>query len=145
MVETALVMSVFTLMLFGVFDYGRALYSYHMVDNAARIGSRFAIVHGSACVHTASPDTWPCDADATEIQNYVRSQSVELGPADQVTVTTAWGQNGGANPGCEGGSPYNAPGCLVTVSVSYPFNFALPFISTLTLTMTSSSAMIISQ
>ena len=49
-VETAIVLNLFLVLLLGIMDFGRALYTYHLVDNAARIGARFAIVHGSDCV-----------------------------------------------------------------------------------------------
>ena len=134
MVETALVLSVFMLMLFGIIEFGRAVYTFHLVDNAARIGSRFAIVHGSTCVHTGSVDTWPCNADQPEIQNYVRSQSVDL-DGGAVTITTTWPSAGNCN----------TTGCLVNVKAVYPFQFWIPFVSTQTLNMSSTSQMVISQ
>lgn len=134
MVETAIVMSLFMLMMFGIIEFGRAIYTYHMVDNAARIGSRFAIVHGSTCVHTATPDTWPCGADRTEIQNYVRSQSVDL-DSQQLTITPTWPSTGNCK----------TTGCLVDVNATYQFQFLIPFVSTQALTMTSTSEMVISQ
>ena len=133
MVETAIVMTVFMLMMFGIIEFGRAIYTYHMVDNAARIGSRFAIVHGSTCAHTGATDTWPCNADTTEVQNYVLSQSVDL-DGQRLTIAPTWPSNG-----CK------ATGCLVKVTAIYPFQFLIPFISTQSLTMTSTSEMVISQ
>jgi Flp pilus assembly protein TadG len=134
MVETAIVVSLFMFMLFGMIEFGRAVYTYHMVDNAARVGSRFAIVHGSSCVHTGTPDTWPCDADQTEIQNYVQQQSVDLG-GGPLTVTVNWPSTGNCN----------ATGCLVQVTATYPFAFLIPLVSTQTLNMSSTSEMVISQ
>jgi hypothetical protein len=103
------------------------------------LGTRFAIVRGSACVHTALPDPWPCPASAIEIQNYVRQQSILLG-LGSVGVSTAWT----AKAGCTA-SPFNGPGCLVTVTVTYPFQFLIPFVSSNPISMVSASQMAISQ
>lgn len=149
LVESAIVVSVFFLIIFGIVDFGRAIYTYHMVDNAARLGARFAMVRGSTCSHTASPDPWPCPTptDGSAVRSYVRQQSLLLG-SGSVTVTTAWGDpsTGGANAGCTStASPYNGPGCLVSVTVSYPFRFLLPLVPHATLSMSSTSRMVISQ
>jgi Flp pilus assembly protein TadG len=44
-VETALVLSVFCLMLFGIFEYCRYLFVLHLVENSAREGARYASVN----------------------------------------------------------------------------------------------------
>ena len=44
-VETALVLSVFCMLLFGVFEYSRFLYMLHVANNAARDGARYAVVN----------------------------------------------------------------------------------------------------
>lgn len=44
MVEFALLLPIFILVLVGIFDAGRAVYAYHTVNNAAREGGRQAIV-----------------------------------------------------------------------------------------------------
>lgn len=47
MVETAIVASVFLLLIFGTLDLGIATYRYNTLSQAARQGTRQAIVHGS--------------------------------------------------------------------------------------------------
>jgi len=44
MVEFALILPVFVLMLVGLFDVGRAVYAYNTINNAAREAGRLAIV-----------------------------------------------------------------------------------------------------
>ncbi len=44
LVETALVLPVLLIILMGVFDFGRAIYAYNAVSNAAREAARVAIV-----------------------------------------------------------------------------------------------------
>lgn len=45
MVEFALILPVFLLVLVGIFDFGRAIYAYNNVANAAREGARTAIIN----------------------------------------------------------------------------------------------------
>jgi Flp pilus assembly protein TadG len=44
-VESALVLSVFCLLLFGAFEYCRFLYVLHITNNSARDGARYAVVN----------------------------------------------------------------------------------------------------
>jgi Flp pilus assembly protein TadG len=45
LVEFALVLPVFLLILFTIFDFGRAIYAYNAISNAAREGGRTAIIN----------------------------------------------------------------------------------------------------
>lgn len=45
-VETGLVLMVFLTLVLGMFDMGLAVFRYHVVAQAARVGARQAIVHG---------------------------------------------------------------------------------------------------
>jgi Flp pilus assembly protein TadG len=47
LVEIALVLPVFLLIVLGTIDFGRAIYIYSVMSNGAREGARYAIVHGS--------------------------------------------------------------------------------------------------
>jgi len=55
MVETAAVLVIFLMLLFGVFEYCRFLFIKQLVDNAAREGARFAVV--STAISSIVPDT----------------------------------------------------------------------------------------
>jgi len=131
MVELALVASAFFLLIFGIMDFGRALFTYHAVANAAREGSRWAIVRGSTCTVAG------CPASASDVQDYVRSRNGTLMTATDISVNTTFG----GNTGCPAGN--KGRGCLVTVEVDYPLHFAaLPFAD---ITMSSTSKMYITQ
>ena len=133
-VEFAIV-SVLTLMLmFAIVDFGRALYTYHLVSNAAREATRYAIVRGSTC-------GTGCTASATDIQTYVRGISPAV-DTTQLNVTTTWSANSGT--GCTQ-SPYQTPGCIVTVQVAYTYNFISTLVPSVALPMVSTSQMFISQ
>ena len=137
--ETALVLAACLAMLFGIVDFGRALYTYSFVGQVARQGARWAIVRGSQCSVLDH-----CNATKDDIQTYVRSLSEGATLPASIQVTNAtW-------TACPPGSSGNAPGCTITVTVKYPFNFILPFMPTsggtlLTMNMTSSAQMVVSQ
>ena len=131
--EFAVVLTTFMLLIFGIIDFGRAMYVYHLVGNAARAGARYAIVRGSAC---GAAD---CPATTATIQTYVRGLMPEVNAAD-VAVTTNWANSSGCTTG------NNAPGCLVSVNVVYDLHlFAVPLLPNITIHENSTSQMVISQ
>jgi hypothetical protein len=54
-VETALVLGVFLLLLFGLFEYCRFLFVLHLTNNAARDGARYAAVRVSCPADQVAP------------------------------------------------------------------------------------------
>lgn len=131
MVEFALAATALIFFVFGILEFGRALFTYHTVSNAARQGARWAMVRGANC--SVLPD---CDA-STNIQTFVQSQIVAVMNASSVTASVSWP----GNSTCPAGS--NARGCPVSVTVTYPFSFSLPFISSQVLNISSTSQMTI--
>ena len=133
LVEFALCSSVLFMTLFGVFAVCGALYSYIFVSEAARDASRYALVRGSAC--TGFSD---CDISSAQINTYVKNLGYPGINSSNVTASAAWS---GSN------SPSNAPGNVVTVTVTYNFPLTIPFWpkSGSILHMSSSSRMTISQ
>ncbi len=131
MVEFAVAASFFFVMLIGIIDFGRALFTYDLVANAARVGTRWAMVRGSACAVSG------CPATAASVQTYVRSVSFAGADSTQLTVTTTWSKGLGCYD-----TTFHGPGCIVTVAVQYPFTFVLNFAP---IQMTGSSQMVISQ
>jgi Flp pilus assembly protein TadG len=109
--------------LFGIVDFGRALYAYDAIADAARIGTRFAIVRGSS---SGSP------ASAATISSFVEDNCCAGLTGSAVSVTTTW-------------NPNNNPGSTVTVQVSYTLKFMLPYLPTSSVPMSASSQMVISQ
>ena len=61
LVESALVLSIFLMLLFGIFEYCRYLMVLHVTNNAARDGARYAAVN---------VNTTDVDATKTAIQQY---------------------------------------------------------------------------
>jgi Flp pilus assembly protein TadG len=153
--ETVIVIAVALALLFGIIDFGRAIYTYGFVANLARQGARWAIVRGSNCTVLSGG----CPATASDIQTYVRTLSEGATDSTKITVnttaTSVWpGQDGtGSNSGnCI--QTKATPGCLVVVTVTYPFSFILPYmpkgttgcgLATASICMSSTSKMVISQ
>jgi Flp pilus assembly protein TadG len=144
LIEYALVFMFFMSMVLGIVDFSRALYTYHFLSNVAREATRYASVRGSTCnddssCSAATPDTGPAAPGNTVIQDYVKTiapPGVNRNPPD-LTTTPSWPGTGTA---C---AVRNSPGCPVEVTVSYQFNFVVPFIRSTPLTLSSSSEMII--
>lgn len=141
-VEMAVSSVLFLAVLFGVFQVSLAAYTYHLVSNIAREGSRWAIVRGSDC-HQNTPGLDHCGADQAAISDYVKSLSFPgIDAANQMTATAAW-YNPGATTPCP--SACNRPGNTVQVTVNYTFPFAVPFVPASAISIGSSSRMVISQ
>jgi Flp pilus assembly protein TadG len=135
-VETAIAMSLALLVVLGIMESGRMLYTYHAVANAARLGSRYAMVRGSDCTVTG------CPATASGVQTYVRSATPFTDPT-AMTVTTTW--SGTAYNGSACNASTHHAGCTVTVQVAYVYGFMENLIPRVTLTLRSTSKMVLTQ
>jgi Flp pilus assembly protein TadG len=124
MVEFALVAGVFFMLMFGVMEMSSAVYSYHMVCTAAREGVRYAIVHSPT---SANPAT------TTQIQDYAKTYATGL-DASQLSVTATFP----ADPRL-----VTKKDAQVVVTYNYPLN--IPFITPVTLSLSSTSKMLVSQ
>ena len=129
MVEFAVCAVVLLMLLFGIMDFGRMLYAYDFVDNAAREATRYAIVHGNSSLKPAS---------ASDIQAFVSSMALGLNAKacssapTALCATTTW-------------TPDNKPGSSVQVVVKYNFKPLVPFLPSAMMSLSSTSQMIISQ
>jgi Flp pilus assembly protein TadG len=113
LVEFALILPVLLLILMGVIDFGRAIYAYNAVSNAAREGARTAIVDQSV-----SGGTYVAAQAAAE-----QATALGLNPADTDEIEVTFPDPGGigtcATPGV---------GCTVRVEVHYAFEPLTPII-----------------
>lgn len=139
--EFALILPFLLAGIFGVIEFGRALYTYHFVSDAAREASRWASVRGKSCTAYGSA----CPAKSADVENYVVSiapPGIDTRPV-KLLVNTAWVAPPGNGNSCA--KFPNNPGCSVQVMVTYNFNFLLPFLPSSTYSMKSTSEMVISQ
>jgi Flp pilus assembly protein TadG len=122
MVEGALVMTTFVVLLIGAMDFGRLGFAYSSVTYAAHQAARFASTNGSASGHAAS---------AATIQSNADSNLVGLNAAG-LTVSVTW-------------NPNNNPGSQVQVVVSYSFRPLVVPISSGSITLKSTAVDYITQ
>ncbi|MGH2455261.1 MAG: TadE/TadG family type IV pilus assembly protein [Candidatus Limnocylindria bacterium] len=119
MVETALILPIFILVLVGIFDTGRLVFAYHTVNNAAREGGRQATV----------------DQTATHIQERAAQHAVALGvdPADVVVdyrdpATPESANSCLTEDGLSALGTDEIYGCLAVVRVPYAYTAATPVV-----------------
>ena len=135
-VEFAMSTLILLTIVIGVMEASLAFYTYHFVSEAARDGTRYAIVRGSGCAVTG------CPATSASIQQYVYDLNFPGINPSHMTVSTTWPTTGSTcTPSA---SPCNNPGNLVKVTVTYNFPLSIPF-RVSTITMSSTSEMVISQ
>ena len=123
MAEFALVLTPCLALFFGIINFALALYCYNFVSYSAQQGVRYATVHGS---------TAPTVATAGDIQTYVKGLVAGVLNANSITVSTTW-------------SPNNSPGAVVTVTVSYSFPPLTNIVSSVTIPLSRTAAMVITQ
>jgi Flp pilus assembly protein TadG len=127
-------------MLIGLMKVCLAIYTYHYVAEAAREGSRYAMVRGSSCSGFSSA----CPATSDNVQTYVRGLGYPGITSSLMTVTTTWATYPAGKP-CTPSATCNNPSDVVMVQTSYAFPLNIPGVGSNTYTMTSTSVMIISQ
>lgn len=101
-VEFALIAVPFFLLVFGIIEGGRLVFTYHEIQNAAREGTRYMVAHGAFADDPLAP------GDAGEVQDYVLDKTAGLDPAS-LEISAAW---------LDGS---NEPGKRVEVEVQYEF------------------------
>ena len=135
--EFALVGPIFILLLLATIEFGRAVYYLQVLDNAAREGARYAIVHGALasdnCPSGPMPNGVPntCDPTGTRVEAAVKEFAIGIldsGPTD-FTVTRKWCRFDTTAVACAAapglGDGTNDRGNLVLVEVEYDFETIL--------------------
>lgn len=148
-VEMSIGISLFLMVLVGIIEVGLAMYTYNYVSDAAREGSRWAIVRGAAC-SANTPGLDHCNASQTDIQTYLQSLPYPGINSSNLTVTASWltaTKPPTSWSTCTASSTVtcNLPGNEVQVTVSYPFSLNVPFWRNASVTVASTSSMVISQ
>ena len=133
LVEFSLVFPVLVLLLFGIIDFGRAIYTYSTVGNAARDGVRVAIVNQNPAGTGCAPGIAATGVNTTAIAPHDCAVKGAINVAD-VTATVAY-RNLDDTAAC--GAPQ--VGCIAVVTVSAPFRPLTPVISSIVGTITLSS------
>lgn len=114
LVEFALVLPVLLLIFMGILDFGRAIFAYNSLANAAREGARVAIVDQSV--------VGGVPIGATEAANQATGLGLDASDVNDVNVSYLL-------PDLSGACPARALGCVAEVTVSYQYTAITPIIS----------------
>lgn len=144
----------FTL-IFGCVAVAMAFYTYEVINEYARDASRYAMVHGNGCNSPINGNcsiattcvgggtSYTCSSANTALKTYLNNQIFPGINGPNLLVSTTYSHAPGATtcfgPNC------NGAGDQVTVTISYPYLYAVPFVPQRSFTMNASSTMIISQ
>lgn len=141
LVEFALVFPIMMLLIAGFFEIGRAVFAFNTIANAARQGARVAAVNQLADV-TECNELWPID-DPYEPHWSFRGCAILAAKTLGITTTNV-------------GISYSTPpsttltcnptlhvGCIASVTVTYSYSIATPFVNKLIgpITMSQTSQM----
>ena len=121
-VESALCLLAFLMVVFAIMDFSRAVSAYNILSGAAREGTRYAVVHGKYSGAVAS---------SSDVSNSVKKWALGLNP-QSLTTTTTW-------------TPDNKPGSTVKVQVVYSFSPLTPAMPKKAFTLKATSQMVILQ
>ena len=106
MVEFALILPIFLLILCGIIDFGWLFYNQLSLNNACREGARYAVVHTDE------------NADTQSIINHIENLSTTVFANDGVDITVTYS------------SPSDPTAGDVTVSMQADISFFTPVLST---------------
>lgn len=151
MVEFALVFLPLVTLLLGVFELGRAMWTFHSVSAAVKNATRYTIVRGAGC----AAEYTGCSPSVSDVAAEIRSSSLGL---DQSRLRITF-EAGSQTVSCASLSaclsdsqywpawPNNSVGRTVTVTGEYPFHTFLfsfwPAMNRSGLTMSSKSSEVI--
>jgi Flp pilus assembly protein TadG len=130
LIEFALTFSVLLTVIFCVMELCLIFYSYDMISERAREGTRYAMVRGSSCPNTTTPT---CEVTAAQVNTYVSGLKEPNLGGGTITVATTY-PDGDEDVGSR-----------VQVKVSYVFPIKMPFVPKNSINMSSTSVMYILQ
>jgi Flp pilus assembly protein TadG len=124
MVEFVLIATAFFLLTFGIIEMGLAAYTYNTISEASREAVRYAAVHSQT---SANPAT------------IAQIQQVAINAANGVNLTSS-------NVAVSWPADQNLPTMDdAKVQITYSYGISIPFMSAMTVQLTSTSRMLVSQ
>jgi Flp pilus assembly protein TadG len=124
LIETTLALPVLLGVIFCFMEVCTAFYSYNMISEAAREGTRYAMMHGATCPTSTSPT---CEATASQVNAYVSGLNWVTANGGTMTVNTTYPDGN------------ETPGSRVQVQVTYVLPINMPFVPRAAMTMHSTS------
>ncbi|HTB98669.1 MAG TPA: TadE/TadG family type IV pilus assembly protein [Terracidiphilus sp.] len=165
LVETAISLSLYLMLLIGVIELLLTVYSYHFVSDAAREATRYAMIRGanSCYPNPAFPDCnlGPQSISSTTneshnpVLQYIESIRYPLLNPKNLSADVTWWVSQQSTSGtttwltqCTGatdanGNACNAEGNAIRVVVTYDFPLTLPWVRIPLVKVSSSSQMVI--
>jgi Flp pilus assembly protein TadG len=147
LIEFTLCLPILLTVFLGVVYFSFVMYAANFVTNGANDGARYAMVRGSewkgkACTTTSTVD---CMATNTDVSNFVTSTLPGgLGSAS-LTVVATWSGKTSTGGNCDTQNGSNSPNCLVKVQVTDIVSLPLPYVSSPSMTLSSTAVMTIAQ
>jgi hypothetical protein len=134
MVEFALVAPIFFLVLFALIEFGWYVYQVQVINEAAREGARYAIVHGSTALCPSGPmpggaANW-CDPSGAKVEAAVLNYSTGLPPSAISFPTMTW-------------NPNNERGSTFTLVVQMTHQPLIPLIPLPAITVQGASSLVV--
>jgi TadE-like protein len=145
LVEFALVAPMFFFLIFAIVDFGRYVYYVQVLNNAAREGTRYAIVHGWQGLPPSgppAPGTSSPDPTGNNVKAAVRNYLVGVigQSSGSLSIAVCWQPKNGVGPACGGD---NSRGSPVQVTVDYSFRSAIPIVPIPPLNVQGASTLVI--
>ena len=130
LVEFAISFSILMAFVFMFIEVCLAFYTYGMISESAREGTRYAVMHGASCTTAASVS---CTGSASAINTYVTQLGYPNLAGGVMTVSTTFPDGN------------QAAGSHVKIAISYVFPITLALVPRSAITMNTSSTMTILQ
>ncbi len=110
LIEFALSVWTLFLLTFLIFEFCMTIYTYSVLNNAAREGVRYAIAHGTDNASCSGPSTGCSDSTGTNVTNVVKGYAkVSFHDLTGMTVTPSWPDG------------TSTPSSRVIVTINYPY------------------------
>jgi Flp pilus assembly protein TadG len=110
LIEFALSVWTLFLLTFLIFEFCMTIYTYSVLNNAAREGVRYAIAHGTDNASCSGPSTGCSDSTGVNVTNVVKGYAkVSFHDLTGMTVTPSWPDG------------TSTPSSRVIVTINYPY------------------------
>lgn len=134
--EFALIVPMFLMLMFGIVDFGRVIWARNSLENAAREGARYAIVHGGTASQKCPvgptglvppPSSSSCPYPSPlKTSIYLAASRFAIAPGTGLLVTACYHLAGTTCTGNSDTISTNVRGTAVTVTVTSTLNLIVP-------------------
>jgi len=135
LIETAASLPVLFALLFCFMELCLVFYSYDMISESAREGTRYAMLLSSTCTTSSGAS---CTATAAQVNSYVSGLGWPNLAGGTMTVSTTYKTRAG-------GAGTNIVSDFVVVQITYVLPITMPFVPKNSITLKSTSQMVLVQ